>query len=188
MPTPIKPYAVLTAEKKSHRTKKELKLRQDGEKSLATGTKLKEKSEVKKNPIAHKEFLRLQKLLVEIEKNDAIYEIIINRYCIIYAECFDLEARRDEVYDLIHELRNTFYETADELEPLDKAMLLNEFTKSMAKLSTTMINLDRQVQTKRRMLLDIEKESIMTIAAALRSIPKKVEKAGSKLMEALNGS
>jgi diphthamide biosynthesis methyltransferase len=35
------------------------------------------------------------------------------------------------------------------------------------------------------MLLDIEKENIMTIAAALRSIPKNEEKSSNKLLEAL---
>jgi hypothetical protein len=50
-----------------------------------------------------------------------------------------------------------------------------------------MIECDRQVQAKRKMLLDIEKENIMTIAAALRSIPKKTDKPKSKLLEALQG-
>ena len=49
-------------------------------------------------------------------------------------------------------------------------------------------SLDKQVQTKRKMLLDIEKENIMTIASALRSVPKKVEKKDNPLLAALNGS
>ena len=36
MPTPAKPFKVLTSEKKSHRTKAELKMREEGEKSLST--------------------------------------------------------------------------------------------------------------------------------------------------------
>jgi hypothetical protein len=47
------------------------------------------------------------------------------------------------------------------------------------------MSIDKMVQTKRKMLLDIEKENIMTIAAALRSIPKKEEKSSNKLLEAL---
>ena len=41
MPTPPKPFTVLTSEKKSHRTKAELKKRQEGEQSLSTDIELK---------------------------------------------------------------------------------------------------------------------------------------------------
>ena len=94
MPTPTKPFAVLKNEGKSHRTKKELKLREQGEKALSTGTKLKERQEVRKNKIAHKEFKRINELLSYIEKNDAIYEAVINRYCLIYAECVEFEDKK----------------------------------------------------------------------------------------------
>ena len=96
MPTPAKPVSVLEAEGKSHRTKAELEKRREGENALATGTSLKERPEVKKNEIAHKEFLRLNKLLKSIEKNDAIYEAVINRYCILHAECQDFQNRRND--------------------------------------------------------------------------------------------
>ena len=39
-------------------------------------------------------------------------------------------------------------------------------------LHKQVIDLDKQIMQKRRMLLDIEKENLMTIAAALRVIPK----------------
>ena len=52
-----------------------------------------------------------------------------------------------------------------------------------------MIAIDKQLQTKRKMLLDIEKENVMTITSALRSIPKKVDNESSKekLLRAING-
>ena len=104
MPTPPKPYLVLKNEGKSHRTKAELKQREQGEKALATGTALKERPEVKSNPVAHKEFIRLNKLLKSIEKNDAIYESVINRYCMLQAECFDFEEKRESFYRDIQKL------------------------------------------------------------------------------------
>ena len=73
MPTPAKPYTVLKNEKKSHRTKAELSARKQGEEELMTSETLKERKEVKDNKIAHKEFLRIEKLLKNIGKNDAIY-------------------------------------------------------------------------------------------------------------------
>ena len=47
---------------------------------------MKARNEVKKNKIANKEFKRINELLKKIEKNDAIYEAVINRYCLIYIE------------------------------------------------------------------------------------------------------
>jgi predicted nuclease with TOPRIM domain len=188
MPTPTKPFIVLKNEKKSHRTKKELKQRQQGEEALATGTALKERPEVKANKIAHKEFLRLNKLLKGIEKNDAIYESVINRYCMLQAECAMFDEKREELYKLIYDLENEYNKITENMDPGDKSPFYLEYSKNMAKLSTTMLNLDKQLQSKRKMLLDIEKENIMTIAAALRSIPKKPEKEENPLLKALNGS
>lgn len=190
MPTPPKPFSVLKSEKKSHRTKKELALREKGEAALATGVAIKERPEVKRNPVAHKEFLRVNKLLKNIEKNDAIYEPVINRYCLLQAECDDFEKKKEEIYNLIEELKDTFYSLVDELEGKEKAKELRKFSNDMASLAGSMIAIDKQLQSKRKMLLDIEKENIMTITSALRSIPKKVDTESNKekLLRAINGN
>lgn len=185
MPTPPKPFAVLKTEKKSHRTKAELKQRQQGEAALSSGVALQERSAVKNNPVAHKEFERINELLKNIEKNDAIYEPVINRYCIIQAECAMFDERREELYKLIHDLKKEYDVVVENMGPVEKSGFLLEYTRNMAKLSAAMINLDKQIQTKRKMLLDIEKENIMTIAAALRSVPKKVEQGENPLLKAL---
>lgn len=177
MPTPPKPFTVLKAEGKSHRTKKELKLREEGEKALATGVALKERPEVKANSIAHKEFIRINKLLKSIGKNDAIYEAVINRYCLLQAECAEFEEKRDK-----------FYEQMNELEEKSCEMEYKDYFKLQSEMQKNIINLDKQIQSKRKMLFDLEKENIMTIAAALRSIPKKTEKNENPLLKALNGS
>lgn len=187
MPTPSKPFSVLITEKKSHRTKKELKQRKQGEESLSTGVALRERPEVRRNKVAHKEFKRIVALLGSIQKNDGIYEPVINRYAMIQAECSGLEDRREEFYRLIHELKDMFNQTTENMPPADKALLLMEYVKEIAKLTTGMMNIDKLIQTKRKMLLDIEKENIMTIAAALRSIPKKVDQEENPLLKALRG-
>jgi hypothetical protein len=178
MPTPPKPFTVLTNEKKSHRTKSELNQRKQGEEALSTGVALKERPEVKCNQIAHKEFKRLNELLSTIGKNDAIYEGIINRYCLIVAECAEFEERifkiQNEIDDLSEKLAEREIEYLDYLEHKDK-------------LQSKMISCDKQIQAKRKMLFDIEKENIMTIAAALRSIPKKTDSKKNALIEALGG-
>lgn len=192
MPTPPKPFTVLVNEKKSHRTKAELKMREEGEKSLSTDIEIKERKEVKQNKFAHKEFRRIIKILENINKNDAIYEAVINRYCLIQAECFDLEERREECYNLISELREEEKELIEELKDRDDIEeLLDyklEYAKSLAKMMATMLSIDKQVQAKRKMLLDIEKENVMTIASALRCIPKKEDKdADNPLLKVLRG-
>lgn len=176
MPTPPKPLAVLKAEKKSHRTKAELKAREEGEKALTTGVVLKERPEVKNNAIAHKEFQRINKLLKSIGKNDAIYEAIINRYCILQAECFDFENKREKLYADIQELEEEYQQ--ENISP-------TEYFKIKTTLQKQIVMMDKQLQSKRKMLLDIEKENIMTIAAALRSIPKTEEKKSNALIEIL---
>lgn len=187
MPTPPKPFTVLKSEGKSHRTKAELKQRKDGEAALSSGVAIKERDEVKNNDVAHKEFERLNGLLENIGKNDAIYETIINRYCMICAECTELGTRREVFYNLIIDLKELFDKVTEDLGYQDQQDRLIDFTREIAKLTTGMINIDKMLQMKRKMLLDIEKENIMTIAAALRSIPKKEEKTTSELLKALNG-
>lgn len=179
MSRPPKPYLALVNEKKSHRTKKELKLREEGEKALLTGVALKERPEVKAHPIAHKEFLRVNKLLKNIEKNDAIYEGIINRYCLLVAECHDFEVKRNLIYNDLDELQKAYQ---------NKELEATEYFKLKTDLQKQIISIDKQIQTKRKMLLDIEKENVMTIAAALRSIPKTdTDSSKNKLLEVLNG-
>ena len=192
MPTPPKPFKVLTSEKKSHRTKAELKKRQEGEQSLSTDIILKERKEVRQNKVAHKEFKRVQKILKNIDKNDAIYEAVINRYCLLQAECFDLEERREECYNLISKLREEEKELIAELkdrENIDELIDYKlEYAKSLAKMMSSMSTIDKQIQAKRKMLLDIEKENVMTIASALRCVPKKEDKeTDNPLLKVLRG-
>lgn len=175
MPTPPKPAKLIALEGKSHRTKKELRDREKAEAALLTGKILKETEEVKNNEIAHKEFLRIKKLLRSIEKNDDLYGSTINRYCLLLAECSDFEKKREMIFERQKELEKR----KDDMEFSEYINLQNDLIKSM-------LALDKQVQAKRKMLLDIEKENVMTIAASLRSIPKKTEKK-NPLREALSG-
>ena len=160
-----------------------MRQRKQAEQSLLTGEEIKEKPEVKQNKIAHKEFLRIKKLLKNIEKNDDLYGVVINRYCLLYAECFEFEKKREKMFEQLCDLQ----EKEDELIEHEE-MTQKEFYGIENSMQKNLIALDRQVQSKRKMLLEIEKENIMTIASALRSVPKKTAKKKNPLMEALNGS
>ena len=182
MPTPAKPFSVLSLEGKSHRTKAELLQRKQAESSLASGKEFKESKEVRENEVAHKEFIRLKALLKNIEKNDALHENIINRYCLMIAECKDFEKKRELFQRDLEELTNE----KDKLINSEE-ITLTQYYKMKNAMQKNILAVDKQIQTKRKMLLDIEKENIMTIASALRNIPKKVEKKTNALREALNG-
>ena len=174
---PSKPFTVLSSEKKSHRTKAELAKRKSEEQALLTGQKLKENKEVKGNPVAHKEFRRIVKLLDAIQKNDAIYEQSINRYCLLVAECEEVNIRRQKIWYEIEILESRMSEFEDVREYFS---LINDMEKNA-------MSLDKTLQAKRNMLLALEKENAMTIASALRSIPKNPEKKTNALLQALGG-
>ena len=180
MARPSKPVLVLENEKKSHRTKAELQKRKEEEAKLLSGMEMKERKEVRENKEAHKEFARLKKLMKNIEKNDALYETVINRYAMLLAECMDFEEKRESFYKDLQELTEHMEEIVEETS-------LAEYHKLKNTMQKNILDIDRQVQAKRKMLLEIEKENVMTIAASLRSIPKKEDKADDPLLKVLKG-
>lgn len=163
MARPSKPTSIIEMESKSHRTKAELEARKKAEEELQTGVKLKEFKEVKANPIAHKEFKRLMILFGKIKNNDDLHAGPINRYCMLKAECNAFEDQQDKIYKQ--------FEKLEELTDVD----VLEIIKLQADLTGQLLSIDRQLQNKRKMMLDIEKENLMTMASALRSIPKKAK-------------
>lgn len=187
MARPSKPYTVITSEKRSHRTKAELAQRRDGESALLSGFKIKESPEVKRNEVAHKEYLRLKKLLCSIEKEDELYASVINRYCLIKAEIKGLKEDREYYSAMIREMQQDLHDQKSKLEnPVEYIQLLADIGRSMSKITASIVSIDKIIQQKRKMLFDIEKENVMTISAALRTIPKKQENKKNALLEALN--
>ena len=182
MARPSKPVLVIENEKKSHRTKAEIQKRKEEEAKLLSGMEMKERKEVRENKEAHREFVRLKKLMKNIEKNDALYETVINRYAMLLAECMDFEEKRESFYKDLQELTENKEEMLDNEE-----ISLSGYYKMKNTMQKNILDIDRQVQAKRKMLLEIEKENVMTIAASLRSIPKKEDKADDPLLKILKG-
>lgn len=174
MPNPAKPIAQVMADGKKHLTKAEIEQRQKAEKALATGKPLKMRSELSSNKIAKREFKRVNELLSIIGKNDALVEGSVNRYAELTAECAEFCEKRDVIAKGIEQLED-FYSKEEckdeEKQKLHKA----EYFQLLTKMEGSMINLDKQIMSKRKMLFDIEKENLMTIASQLRSIPKTVD-------------
>lgn len=164
MSRPSKPLALV----KGHRTQAEKEIRKQAEESLLTGRAMAEWKTVKDDAIAHRHFLRISKLFKTIDKNDALHESVINRYCSILAECERFGEEDLRLRLLIDKLDDN----QDRMEFVDYVKALMELNKQIQKNASLL-------QTKRKMLLDIEKENIMTIASQLRSIPKKPTEEGT---------
>jgi len=189
MGRPAKPYSVINGEGKSHRTAEEMRVRKAAEEAVLTGVKISEEKRVKEDPEAHDIFKRIIKLLEKIEKNDAIYEKTINRYCVMSSECLEMEkriAKLKERYERICELE----EKAEAIEdPEERMKTILNFEKQLTHIDITINTTEGKLQTKRNSLLAIEKECCMTVAAALRTIPKAAaQKPEKKLKGILSGS
>ena len=165
MGRPSKPTNVIQMEKKSHRTKREMAVRKAGEASTLSGHPLKEAPATKADPVAHKTYQTIRKMFKAIEKDDGLYSPMVNRYCKITSEAEKLEADRARTEKLLEE----------DMDPKDYVEMMR-----------LLMSIDKELKSKRQQLFAIEKESCMTIASALRSIPKKPEQSAmSELKKAL---
>ena len=110
-----------------------------------------------------------------------IYIAALSIVIVNYMQNF--EEKREAIYKQLLDLQENCQKMIDEEE-----MTMKEYYNLELGMQKNLVSLDKQVQAKRKMLLDIEKENIMTIASALRSVPKKTEKKDNPLLAALNGS
>ncbi len=160
MPRPASSIGVLDGEgKRLHRSTAEKSLRKAAEKAALSGIAIKEYPEVKKNAAAHQEFRRVIRILTAVGKNDAIYEAVINEYCSLQGDIDRYVTLRERIE--------------------------NDETLESKELYKLMIDCDRQISKFKDRRFAIEKENGMTVASALRTIPKKIETAENPLLEAL---
>lgn len=185
MARPSKPASVIEAEKKSHRTKAELEARKNGEEDLLSKQKLQERREVKCNSVAHNEFLRVVKLMRAIGKDDALYSSGINTYCLLYSEITELVEQIKLLDKTAEKLREAFEGLIDSGESdIDEDKII-QFEKSFTRLISQRLSISSTIDRKRKMMLEIDRENVMTISAALRTIPKTPEKAENPLIKLL---
>lgn len=172
MARPPKSHLQLVEEGKSHMTKEELEQRKSQEEALLTNVPMSEFTETKENPKSHEEFLRVKNLFRKIEKNDDIFAGSINRYAQIVAEISDYQIKREELQEDIREVKDLWKEQK-QLEEEERVITMYQYLDTLGRIQGQLMSIDKLIQIKRKMLLDIEKENIMTVASALRSIPKK---------------
>lgn len=146
---------------KRHSTKKEISHREAAEKAALTGIPIRESSAVKKDAAAHAEYLRVIKILKAAGKNDALYEAVINDYCLYKSDILRYMQMREELESQVD-------------IPIDRRYRL-------------IMSADSQIEAYRAKRFAIEKENGFTIASALRTIPKKPAKETDPLLDALKG-
>lgn len=160
MARPTKPLTLV----EGHRTKAEKAVREEAEKSLQTNKEMQEWPEVKKKLTAHKEFTRLKAVFAAIQKDDSLHEGVINRYCLLTAECKEFETMKASLLSDIRKLSKAYK---------NKEFDFVTYLDRKERIQGAVFTCDKKIMKHRKMLLDIEKENVMTIASALRSIPKK---------------
>jgi phage terminase small subunit len=180
MARPSKPTNVISFEGKSHRTNAEMECRREAETALTTGVHMEMWPEVKRDARASREFRRVCDLLKTIGKDDALHESVVNRYCLLRAECVQFEEKRETFYRGIKQMEKEYKEQVPEIDDETGKVVYplpaSQYYKLLHNMQGNIVNLDKQIMAKRKMMLDIEKENIMTIASVLRSIPKKPTK------------
>ena len=154
-----------------HMTKAEETARAAAERAMLTGKPLEEQPQVAASEAAHREFLRVHPILAALGKDDALYENVINRYCLLRAECEEFERLRAEFLQNLGALQQ------------DPRLDAAERYKIQAQMQKAVLDADNRVQAKRKMMFDIEKECAMTVASALRSVPKTAAQPKNPLME-----
>jgi len=174
---PSKSATVIRLEGRSHRTKKELALRDAGEACTLSGAALSEREDVAEDPVAHAEFVRVRELLAAIEKDDDLYSQAINDYCRLHSECFAIQGE-------ISRIRADL----DRLEEAREGLEDEFYFKVRGDLYAKQLKFDSALDKKRSAKRQIEDKNLMNIASALRSIPKTPETKTSVLREALSGA
>ena len=178
MGRPPKAASVIKLEGKSHRTKKELAVREKAEKNLLTGKMMVETAEVRNDRVAHLEFLRLKPLLKALEKYDEIYGAGVRRYCLTKSKLDGADREVTELKEELAQLRSSKEEFLDSKD-------IAEYYRLITKMEDTITKREQVSKSLRAEMIDFEKEYCMTIKSALRAIPKKPETKANALKEAL---
>ena len=177
---PPKSASVIQMEGRSHRTKQELASRAHAEEAQLTGQRIREETCVKEDSVAHKEFLRVTRILTAIGKNDEAYGSEINTYCMLKSE-LDAEVRER---DALRRRLDYLMEQSEDLTEFEDIAMAE---KLMGGIRADMHRCEQRIEQKRKMRIQIDDKNLMNVMSSLRSIPKTVEKKKNPLAEALSG-
>jgi len=147
---------VLRLERKANDyTLKRIDERERNQAASFTGLRMKESPLVKSDPAAHAIWLRTVRKYRAIGKDDALFEAALNDYCLIRSELLQLTKHRGKLGEL-----------ADSLEDL----------REIQGVVRQIIEIDKQINAKRKSCRDIEDRYAMSVNATMRVVPPRSEK------------
>ena len=162
---------------RGHRTNAELDARAAGEKALTTAEKMQMPRSVRASKEASAHWRRLRKVLGTVGMDEAFYENVLGRYCLLLAEHDQLAAERALRHEAVDDLRDR----KDEMD-------FPDYVERLQTLAGMVDATDRQIAKKRDQLLAIERENLLTVQGKLRAIPKKPEEKKPSGIEAFRQS
>lgn len=166
---------------KGHLTNAQKETREKAEKELVTSYVMKPWVKTRANATAMKQFKKIKKAFSKIGQDDICFESVLNRYCIIFAECEETEETREMIIAGMREMLR-------HKDELIKATDLLTYAQQISELADKAAACDRTLAKKREMMLAIERENIMTVNAKLRAVPKKpVEDEADEITKLLAG-
>jgi hypothetical protein len=166
----IKPVSIV---KGHHLTKQDKARREKLEQEKNTGQPMQPSELVKANRFALSEFKEVKEIYKAINQDDKIHERTINRYCLILADEKEFIERKIKLYEMLDQAKENY--TNETLAP-------EAYLEAVDNLYKSIFTCERELKQTRKMLLDIEKSSCLTLVDKLRAIPLKEEtKEPSKL-------
>lgn len=162
----------------SHKSRAEKEEREERGTAMLTGREIKERQEVSNSPTAHKEFLRLMKIMKAIGKNDALYEAQINRMAELTGETDDLRIQRDTTKKRIDQLEEKLESGDGDFDKLNR---------SIAAAQKMYLELDKQIMKKREMLSKLETTNCFTVSTSTRTVNTKLPEEIDPVAAALLG-
>lgn len=135
---------------KKNLTKNEIKQREEAEIANLSGIPIRIFTEVKKDKIAKIEFERVVAIMSAVNKNDALYEAVINDYCLAKSDIERyMKYRLNAEKDLKTLIKNNDMCFVEKLEFKDK-------------LYKNIASYDKQIQSYQKKRFDIEKKDTLT--------------------------
>lgn len=159
---PAKTASIIKMEGKSHRTKAELATREKAEAAALSGYPIAESNEVASDKIAHAAFRQVIATLSLMGKNDEAHGESIRRYCVVKSLLADTMVQMNK----LKALRTDGYD-----HDLEKAIDQKE----------------SRAANYRKELLELERETGLTLASSLRLVPKQPDKNENEFKRLMHG-
>lgn len=149
----------------SHTSKRDKAEQEERAVAMITGSKIKEHKQVADNPAAHKEYVRLMKIMRKINKDDSLYEAQVNRMAELAGEIEELRSQREKVQKNIKKVEKQMDKGEGDFEKLNNTII---------KYQKTYIDLDKQIMKKREMLNKLETTNCFTVSTSNRTVNTKL--------------